>query len=240
MATAPLRLELGGFPSTPTSANEAIHNTRSKPGPATGGLFYAEDERRPSMTFLLCPATARLWQPEKHAWIAHMDVKCDDVPLLMREGFHWDASNVIKEEGYFDDSEIRDGKVLPKRCYFLADIHQPRRWIAFLRVYAYDANILHNFDLSLLSPELIRCASADNQYGQRIYKYQAYTAPDKSSRISEIPMIRFNTIYDKMPMEGFWPWPRKRSENDLADHTEKYKGYKTDYPQDYPEGWLYE
>ncbi|GAW24447.1 hypothetical protein ANO14919_140310 [Xylariales sp. No.14919] len=124
--------ELNSQTSAPISANEAIHG-HPEPGPATGGRFYKEDEQRPSIVFKLCPNPTKLWNIKYQDWIAYMDVKCSDVPRLMREGFHWDDSNVIKEEGY---------------------------------LYA---------------------------------------------------MLGFNMIYDKMPMEGFWPWPRKRNEAYVKD-----------------------
>ncbi|KAK5636717.1 hypothetical protein RRF57_012429 [Xylaria bambusicola] len=36
-----------------------------------------------------------------------------------------------------------------------------------------------------------------------------------SNNLSELPMEAYNMIYDKLPMEGWWPWPRKENEDDL-------------------------
>ncbi|TGJ87279.1 hypothetical protein E0Z10_g1479 [Xylaria hypoxylon] len=139
----------------------------------------------------------------------------------MREGFHWDASNVIKEEGYIEYGKgprsVKNLASAATRWYFLTDTDQPRRWIASLDVRAFDAKILYNFDLSRLSRELVRTVWASNQDKQQIYGYQSYTPPDKSSDTTEILMTGFNMIYDKMPMEGFWPWPRKENEATGAD-----------------------
>ncbi|KAI0413168.1 hypothetical protein F5X98DRAFT_391204 [Xylaria grammica] len=150
-----------------------------------------------------------------------MDVKCSDVPRLMREGFHWDDSNVIKEEGYLQygktNADANSWDLLSTIWYFLADIDQPRRWIACLAVKALNDNTLYNFNLSQLSRETIRSVSASNQDRQHIYGYISFTPADKLSNTAESAMLGFNMIYDKMPMEGFWPWPRERNEAYVKD-----------------------
>ncbi|KAI1181581.1 hypothetical protein F5B17DRAFT_444896 [Nemania serpens] len=202
----------------PTTANEAMHSHPSEPGPATGGRFYNEDKQPPSVMFKLCPDPTRLWHCKYQDWVAFLEVKCFDVPRLMREGFRWDASNVIREEGYIEGGQqgpTREPVTSAfKRWYFLTDLQQPRRWIASLNIRALDVNTLYNFDLSHLSRERIRSATAENHYQRLIYQYQSYTFPDKSCGAVESPMTGFNTIYDKMPMEGFWPWPRRENDND--------------------------
>ncbi|KAI1159837.1 hypothetical protein F5B18DRAFT_664245 [Nemania serpens] len=225
MAVAPIHRELNGLTPTPTSANEAVHSHPSELGPATGGRFYKEDKQPPSVKFRFCPDPTRLWHFKYQDWIAFLEVKCSDVPRLMREGFHWDTSNVIKEEGYIERGKPGPNSnaqtSVPARWYFLTDIHQPRRWIASLNVRALDINVLYNFNLSQLSPELIRAASALNQDQQLIYEYRSYTFPDKFCNADESPMTGFNMIYDKMPMEGFWPWPRIEKNDYAQDHLNK-------------------
>ena len=41
--------------------------------------------------------------------------------------------------------------------------------------------------------------------GRRVYRYTA-TAPDDN----------FNAIYDSIPMEGWWPWPRSKGTKDVS------------------------
>ncbi|KAK5636471.1 hypothetical protein RRF57_012183 [Xylaria bambusicola] len=192
---------------------DAILSNSSKLGPATGGRFYKEDKQRPSLIIRFCPDPSRPHSLRCQNWVAVLEVKCFDVPRLMREGFHWNASNVINEDGY-----IEFGKKWPvvklwtstsKRWYFLADNHQPRCWIASLMVEASDVSILYGFNLSLLSPEIVSSASALNQDHQEIYGYEARTLPAKLCNATKTPMWAFNMIYGDMPMEGFWPWPRK-------------------------------
>ncbi|KAI1359289.1 hypothetical protein F5Y08DRAFT_344855 [Xylaria arbuscula] len=132
-------------------------------------------------------------------------------PRLMREGFHWDTSNVIREEGYFDKDfyEWRDRKQWSScRHYFLRDLKEPPLWIATMRFVAVSDVIISVFNLNELSRANIRLASAYNQSGQLIYHYH-----------HENTFRRCNTIYDDMPMEGWWPWPRvhEKQEGELVD-----------------------
>ncbi|KAI0452878.1 hypothetical protein F5B21DRAFT_515718 [Xylaria acuta] len=225
MAVTPIPRELNNQTPAPTSASEAIHCQPSGPGPATGGRFYKEDKQRPSLVFKFCPDPSRFLTPSCQDWVAFLEVKCVDVPRLMREGFHWDASNVIKEEGYIEygkkNPNINAWTVASARWYFLTDTHQPRRWIASLDVRASDVNILYNFNLSQLSRELVRSVWAENRNRQQIYGYRSYTRRDRLYNAAESPMIGFNMIYDKMPMEGFWPWPRKENEAHTKDQADK-------------------
>ena len=50
-------------------------------------------------------------------------------------------------------------------------------------------------------------AGACNGYGRPIYAFDAVESG-----------INFNAIYDDMPMEGLWPWPKKSQEpNKILD-----------------------
>ncbi|KAJ8131327.1 hypothetical protein O1611_g2293 [Lasiodiplodia mahajangana] len=227
MTATPIPSELNSQTPAPSSAVDAAHSPPSHagPGPATGGRFYEEDKQTPSILFRFCPDTSRLLRVDCHEWVAFMHIKCSDVPRLMREGFYWDVSNIIKEEGYIEygrqGSNVDSWDSASERKYFLADIHQPRRWIARLVVKSLHLDILYDFDVSQLSRKLIRSVSATNQDEKLIYGYTAYTATDKFTDTSATPMKGFNMIYDKMPLEGFWPWPPKdnkgRSKEDLLD-----------------------
>ncbi|KAJ8132228.1 hypothetical protein O1611_g1391 [Lasiodiplodia mahajangana] len=207
----------------PISANEAIHNTVSDPRQATGANFYTEDRRRRSVRFKFCSDPSKLYALRCQKWIAFLDVKCDDVPRLMREGFFWDASNAIQKEGFLtveNKSHANDWSGASTRWYFLTDTRQDRLWVASLTVRATDLNVLYNFKLSQLSRELVRSVWASNQDGREIYGYQAYTSPDLVNKTPESPMMGFNVIYDGMPMEGFWPWPRKENNADTKEFLE--------------------
>ncbi|KAI0968429.1 hypothetical protein F4678DRAFT_482038 [Xylaria arbuscula] len=219
--------ELNSQTSATISANEAIHG-RLEPGPATGGRFYNDDEQPPSIIFKFCPDTTKRWNIPDQDWIASIQLKCSNVPRLMREGFYWDKSNVINEEGYIENGTTNATAPASKReftrWYFLTDIYQPRRWIASLAVTALDKNILYNFNLNQLSREKIRLASAVNQNKKQIYGYRSFTSANKSTATAEIPMMGFNMIYDNMPMKGFWPWPKEKNTAHTKDRAEEGKG----------------
>ncbi|KAI0817031.1 hypothetical protein GGR55DRAFT_693348 [Xylaria sp. FL0064] len=216
------------------SENEATRHNQTEPGPAMGGTFYREDPQDISMVFKFCPDPSRPYRIDEHDWLAGLEVKCPDVPRLMREGFHWDASNVIKEEGYVEFNreypeeagitklgriwqwffpvtvQESSRRIQGTRWYFLKDLNQPPRWAASVAVQAVDARILYNFDLSQLSRGLIRSVWASDQFQHQIYGYRF-----------DLPTVRVNMIYDKMPMEGWWPWPRRENQGKAMNGVDK-------------------
>ncbi|KAI2638364.1 hypothetical protein GGS21DRAFT_435490 [Xylaria nigripes] len=224
MAEKPVPEELNSQTTVPTSANQNITHP-SATGPGRCGRLYHEDKRPPLVQFQFCPDPSRLWELDRQDWLAHLQLKCSDVPRLMREGFSLDDSNVIKEEGYLEyrivNHKGRSPELAPARWYFFADTHQSQLWVASLYVKATNATIIYNFDLRQLSRELVRYAFALNQSRQYIYEYQAHTCYDGFFRTPRMPMKAFNMIYHKMPMEGLWPWPRKENEADTKSHAEK-------------------
>ncbi|KAI1270950.1 hypothetical protein F5Y07DRAFT_404919 [Xylaria sp. FL0933] len=186
------------------------------------------------MVFKLCPDPSRPYRIDKHDWLAGLAVKCSGVPRLMREGFYWDASNVVKEEGYVEFNrecpeqagitnlsrvwrwffpvtvQESSRRIKGTRWYFLQDLNQPPRRGASLAVQAVDVRILYNCDLSQLSRGLIRSVSASDQFQHQIYGYQF-----------DPPTVRFNMIYEKMPMEGWWPWPRREDQEKAGNGVDK-------------------
>ncbi|RYP68498.1 hypothetical protein DL771_006650 [Monosporascus sp. 5C6A] len=173
-----------------------------KAGPATGGKFYHDDKRIPTIELWFSPDPTGL-DLNEHPWCGHtMQVKCDDVPRLMREGFHWTAANTVQEDGSI---EYERGKAIIRtirtkftmsRHLFLTDLQQPARWIAHLQFYATTPEVLSNFRLSHLSKRMIMLMTAWNVNSHMIYNFQAWK-----------PQKAYNAIYDDIPLEGWWPWP---------------------------------
>ncbi|KAI1119017.1 hypothetical protein F5Y14DRAFT_118657 [Nemania sp. NC0429] len=190
---------------SPPSYEEPAGNqeTKQQPGPATSGRAYHSDTREPSIRFKFCPDPSK--RDNTQEWMAALLVKCDDVPSLMREGFHWDRTNIIKEEGYFDYDYTNAGCSWTwngTRHYFLEDLQRPPRWIATIEVFAAKHETLCCFDLGQLSLGNNCRTTAYSQSRKRIYEY-IYGKHQQS----------YNAIYDDMPMEGQWPWPRKSSKD---------------------------
>jgi hypothetical protein len=202
-------------------APQEAHQDEPNPGPASGGRFFKQDNQQPSIWFTFC--LDHYAEIRSQDWYAVLAVKCHDVPRLMREGFHFDASNVIREEGYMGNPETElvraDGKrYTGTRHYFLKDTQRPQRWIATIQVHAISNAILYRFQLSQLKRECINHALAEDQFGHIIYVYQLGA-----------PWACFNAIYDDMVMEGLWPWPRNErevtvKEEDGAPVDEKHDG----------------
>ncbi|KAI1124550.1 hypothetical protein F5Y10DRAFT_284967 [Nemania abortiva] len=175
-----------------------------QPGPVTRGNPYRESEQRCSLMFGFCPDPSDLTLNQD--WAAVLMVKCRDVPCLMREGFYWDGANVIREEGYIDCDFTyalcrQDGKRWAgTRHYFLKDLQQPLRWVATIQVFALNPRTIYQFDLNQLSRERsMQWATAIHQSSEHLIYHWHHCSPAE----------RFNAIYDNMPMEGWWPWPRK-------------------------------
>ncbi|TRX96170.1 hypothetical protein FHL15_002894 [Xylaria flabelliformis] len=174
----------------------------AQPGLAISGKSYRENEQRLSMSFGFCPDPSNVSLNQD--WVAILMVKCHNVPRLMREGFHWDAANVIREEAYVDQDFTFARFRQDRKCwagtrhYFLKDLQQPPRWIATIEVFALNQTTLFQFKLNKLSRETTKWATANNQSGHQIYHWHR-----------GFPDSWFNVVYDDMPMEGWWPWPKR-------------------------------
>ncbi|KAI1826729.1 hypothetical protein F4861DRAFT_43275 [Xylaria intraflava] len=179
-----------------------------QPGPPTSGKFYHEDKRQILIQFIYCPDPSL--RPETQDWEAVLFVKCSDVPRLMREGFHWNDENVVKEDGYIDKTPRQYHRATARyrgsyRHYFLTDLQKPPRWVATLQVLASKLEALSRFRLDELSRENTYSASAYSQSGPN------QPAKDIYSYHHQSPASHINAIYDDRPLEGWWPWPRKDS-----------------------------
>ncbi|KAI0428001.1 hypothetical protein F5Y09DRAFT_344081 [Xylaria sp. FL1042] len=188
----------------PTYTDQAQYQ---QPGPATSGMFYHKEKMNPSMVFVFSPDPSKAYDDTSQEWKATLKVKCKDVPSLMREGFYWSDANVIQEEGYVSKDIYAWGRDSKKWCnkrhYFLKDIQEePPRWIATIEVVAVQDQTIYRFDLEQLSLETTYMASATSQVGHQIYGWY-YGNPD----------MCFNAIYEDMPLEGRWPWPKWNSRN---------------------------
>ncbi|KAI1266222.1 hypothetical protein F5Y18DRAFT_435158 [Xylariaceae sp. FL1019] len=190
--------------ATQTGAPQSQDTPQSLPGPsmATGKGFFRETDSQ-NIHFRFCPEPSKASSHLEQTWAVEMAVKCHDVPLQMREGFHWDASNVVREDGYISSNANRLIHVSGKqyygsRYYFLKDMRESPRWVACIAVYALNWETIYRFDLSQLSLNTMHGATAYAPHGDPIYNY-----------LYGKPTACYNVIYDDMPMEGWWPWPKK-------------------------------
>ncbi|KAI1382989.1 uncharacterized protein F4822DRAFT_421786 [Hypoxylon trugodes] len=173
--------------------------------PETG--FYFSDTS--PIALWLCLGAAG---PNRNSpWFAQLNVRCKDITELMRDGFHVTEENVLWNEGKIGDTtdiytdfdmsfvnQICESGKIRTREYVLRDTQSnPPRWTAFLQVHAETDAVLSNFRLGRISAANVHGAQAFGANGRIVYNYSALS-----------PANSFNIIYDDMPMEGLWPWPR--------------------------------
>ncbi|KAI1438157.1 hypothetical protein GGR50DRAFT_534160 [Xylaria sp. CBS 124048] len=188
--------------------------------PAAGrkhGESFIRDNRPIAIEIAYAPDPA---SSSGQCWFAELLVKCDDVPRLMREGLHWDETNIIGEEGFIDiggiNSIYKPDTTIPsyadserwhvKNHYFLTDSqHAPPLWNAHLSVYARDIPSLSRFTLRGLSRKNTVAAMAWSEAEEIIYVYENGNAP-------------VNSVYPEMPLEGWWP---RKSETSASQGTRK-------------------
>ncbi|KAI0850647.1 hypothetical protein F5Y00DRAFT_268384, partial [Daldinia vernicosa] len=183
------------------------------PPPATNGESYFENKATSNIVFYFSPDATKPY--ETQLWCGQINIKCDNVPQLMLEGLHWTTDNVLWEEGYvadlFETSAVyihpdtledlfKAGRTMG-RHYFLQDMQQePPRWIAHLQIHAEFYETLAGFKLGELSIENVRSVFAWGGRRECIYSWT-----------KEEPWDAYNAIYDDMPMDGWWPWPKREN-----------------------------
>ncbi|KAI2780570.1 hypothetical protein F4815DRAFT_469530 [Daldinia loculata] len=183
---------------------------RVVPPPATNGKSYFEKEAKSNIALCFSPDPTKPYGTQ--LWCAQINIKCDNVPQLMLEGLHWTTDNVLWEDGYvakisaaymhidtFEDL-CKTGRT-NTRHYFLRDMQQePPRWIAHLQVHAETYKTLAGIKLGEFSIQNVLSAYAWGSRGQYIYSW-----------VKKKPREAYNAIYDDMPMDGWWPWPKREN-----------------------------
>lgn len=143
-------------------------------------------------------------------WHALMSIQADDMPRLMRDGLHWTEANLDREAGYVElNPQVSIRHPPPPfvkfiRVYYLRDLGAKPLWTAKMAVCFSNTDQLSQFQFCDLKLDHVTVCTAESADHKLLYAYQ---------RISKFENINFNTIYDDMPLEGWWPWP-KRSTKD--------------------------
>ncbi|KAI1441189.1 hypothetical protein F5Y02DRAFT_431380 [Annulohypoxylon stygium] len=178
------------------------------PGIAGNGKFYSDIPMTAPVWFWVVPEPKR--DLELQQWCGRIYVKCDDVPRLMREGFHWTTANLIREEGHFDTTPF--GVAFPLtlchkypiwRKWYMRDLQQPPRWVACVHVHAPTVDVAAKVRLADWTVDMIWGAYAIGTLGKRIYNFERAR-----------PGHSYNAIYEDMPLEGWWPWPKKEADQE--------------------------
>ncbi|KAL2759348.1 hypothetical protein ACRALDRAFT_2023564 [Sodiomyces alcalophilus JCM 7366] len=145
------------------------------------------------------------------AWVAIMWLSTEDLARLMRDGFHWDENNVIKEVGFMTYEprgqlpwwapiDCFPGNPLALRCrhYSLRSSEGPN-WTASLTVWSPEETSFGSFRLSHLHPDNVIHGRARDTDGRLVYHFSKH-----------LDDYCWNFIYDDMPLGGWWPWPKAK------------------------------
>ncbi|KAI1084872.1 hypothetical protein F5B20DRAFT_591908 [Whalleya microplaca] len=164
----------------------------STTGPVSNGKLYP---LKKNIEFTFSPDPTA--HPATQEWRGLMVIECVDVPRLMREGIYWTSDNVMKEEGWL--SKNATGLTWSHtRQYFLQDLQKPTRWLANLKIESSSYTALRNVRPENLTVENMDSAYAWGYSGREIYMWQ-----------SRDPSTWINVIYNDMPLERMWPWPKE-------------------------------
>ncbi|KAF9880371.1 hypothetical protein CkaCkLH20_02325 [Colletotrichum karsti] len=170
---------------------------------------------KPNLIFMLLssPSESSITARQNIEWVAQLHVKARDLPRLMREGFYWNLDNFCLESTYIEEKIDSGGPAnvgfTCTRNYYLSDIDHGNnaQWAAKLSVYARNVGTLSRFRLPNLQLGHVALVTAIDPRctGRKLYKFDRFH-PDKN----------FNAIYDDMPMDGWWPWPRRAASDNQS------------------------
>lgn len=183
----------------------------------------AAHERKWKLEMMLFPSVVALPEsPYKDdaGWCARLTAHTDDITPLMKSGFRLSEDTVRKSKGHIVVDREAQSQFKPRhtRKYAFEGRASHVKWKASLSVYAHKVGELSRFRVEGLSADNVGAAVATDRQGNTVYHFSA-VSPDDS----------FNAMYDDMPMEGLWPWPRAQvPEKDLAGKylLERFKKWK--------------
>ncbi|VUC31962.1 unnamed protein product [Clonostachys rosea] len=146
-------------------------------------------------------------QGNKHtpAWRARMEVRAENIPRLMRKGFHVSSQNVCMGSSWI---VLNDRSPRPKEMFCglgwshtqvikLKQKGEHPEWTGTLYVATKSQTVMADFDFSWLQQDKLRKVTALNWEYQLVYRWDFFR-----------PDAHFNTIYRGMALTGWWPWPK--------------------------------
>ncbi|KAF6841052.1 hypothetical protein CMUS01_03651 [Colletotrichum musicola] len=185
------------------------------------------------------------------SWVADLFLDCRDLPRLMREGLHLTTANIRPELSYINTEESLDEARRKEgwrksRNYVLSDLGEDCYWAARLEVYARELKVLSQVRVSDLQHHMILGAVAFRSHvsAGSLAHFKRQIASDELAYCFDSfrPSDSINAIYDDMPLEGLWPWPKrvsgKAKEGD-AEKTETELSETVDRPLQPPRGAMH-
>ncbi|KAK8133445.1 hypothetical protein PG984_005457 [Apiospora sp. TS-2023a] len=187
-----------------------------EPPPSQCHNYYERFPGKPNLLFRLHPDPSK--PRDDQPWVGELYVKAPSVARLMREGFSVARANVISEEGYItrteDYSRFEGEEALWRRQYrftrhyIMKDLQDPPRWAAHLMCRARDLlPELAGIRINDFTHHHVHLCMASRMHRGLVYYFRV----DKGG---------INAIYENMPLEGLWPWPRRLGESVVENTTQ--------------------
>jgi hypothetical protein len=151
------------------------------------GMSFAEDTHYPG-----------------HGWYGSLSLQAKDIPRLMREGLYWTEANLDYPAGHIKYDYLESwNRYYPsgwyyQRVLFFQDTAIDPQWKAKMIVFCRDMHGLSRFRFRELRLDQITFCRASHN-GALVYSF------DRTRKTVNC----INTMYEDMPLDGWWPWPKK-------------------------------
>lgn len=211
-------------PWSPPTYEESCNPTHIPPATAGASSYNRYDAPKAILFEILAdPRLSRGEQP----WFGRLSVKTENVPQIMKQGLAIAPESILQEEGC-----VRFTKDAPEdwmqdkwpytRHWYLRDTAQQQdgggpRWMAHLACLAASFETLARIrPCDITHHQVDNCtASAGSETGPRIYHFDR-----------KRPRESINCVYDDLPLEGLWPYPRS-SESRREDAQQEFQGFSS-------------
>lgn len=141
------------------------------------------------------------------SWVAILCIESDNVARMMRDGFHWSAADIQRDNGHLvlnDSRALGTYGMSPRwrhvRTWYVRDSSKNSQWRGSLRIIGTSKDTVINFDPNQITPDMVVRARAWNWTGGMVYE-----ADKKAGHV-------FNTVFNSMPLTGWWPAPKKEGD----------------------------
>ncbi|KAG9256838.1 uncharacterized protein F5Z01DRAFT_490191 [Emericellopsis atlantica] len=140
--------------------------------------------------------TWSLRQHEPPRWRATLFVWAENIPRLMRHGFHWSPANVHSGAGSMDLRKLTPLLLLRRCRHMRRYVVNGHGWQGYLCIYAVKESTITDFDLEWIKKDTVQEVVAYNWKREKVYQAR--------------PQLGhcFNAVYGQMRLQGWWPWPK--------------------------------
>lgn len=142
-------------------------------------------------------------------WGAVVSLTTRNLPELMKSGLYIRQENVIRQDSHMEYIPGQLGDVKPWARHY--EIRGPG-WAGHLKVATFNSKWLAEFRVEHLTVDRVHDVSVVDELGRYCYSYCAMESK-----------LIYNCIYDDMPLNGLWPWPRGEDVVDVKDEKDPFE-----------------